>query len=474
MSLRLRIPLMVLVTVGAYVPLDYAIQRWIVLPSFEALEREEAIEDMERSAEAIHRELYHLSTTLCFDWASWDDTYQFVQDRNSEYIKANLVLSTFTKNNLNLLYVVNTNGELVWGEAHDCESGELIEIPQFPPSGLPPDHPLLAFGVDGVPLDELVVDGIYRTEMGPMLIVSRPILTSEITGPPRGALIMGRFLDDALVKTIAEQTRVDFHVWAVGKKPFPKTAKEILKEIDANTPRVIREDGENVLQVYSVLNDIVGKPAVLMRANLPREITPRGKTAMNYDRLLTLGVLLAMVGVLLVLLQRMVIGPIATLSKHARSVARDGDLRAQLDMDRNDEIGVLAFRFNSMLKQLREAQERQMEESYYSGMAALTSKALRDIDSAIDPVILQLSELRGDLESAPLEQIRQAKTRLSEDGPSSPHLDDLSRLLSEADEALAKMTHDAKTRVDDLLERTTSLDMILSDPRYFKRTTPNP
>ncbi|RMF86757.1 MAG: hypothetical protein D6736_14375 [Nitrospinota bacterium] len=173
MSLRVRILAILCLVVVLYAVLDYSIQRFVIFPSFTALEREEAQKDLERSVEALQREIYHLSL-LCNDWAAWDDTYAFVQDRNPAYIESNLVLSSFTDNNLNLIYIVDTQGQVVWGEIRDLETEETIQVQEFPSQAFPPSHPLLQHRDV-----ESAINGVLLTEKGPMLVASRPIVTSD-------------------------------------------------------------------------------------------------------------------------------------------------------------------------------------------------------------------------------------------------------------------------------------------------------
>ena len=62
--------------------------------------------DLERCLEALNREVKYLSL-FCADWAAWDDTYEFVAEPNQKYIEANLVIDTFTGNNISLIYTLH-------------------------------------------------------------------------------------------------------------------------------------------------------------------------------------------------------------------------------------------------------------------------------------------------------------------------------------------------------------------------------
>ncbi len=72
-----------------FLSLEYLILYKIILPGFASLQSDNATQNAARSHDAITSELSHLAT-LAEDWSVWDDTYQFVQDRNERYIEANI------------------------------------------------------------------------------------------------------------------------------------------------------------------------------------------------------------------------------------------------------------------------------------------------------------------------------------------------------------------------------------------------
>jgi sensor domain CHASE-containing protein len=114
MPLRRKVFFILFLTVLTYGVLDYCVQRLIILPSYIALEKDEAQKDIERCVAALNREIEHLDI-LNHDWAAWDDTYQYVQDKDDEYESSNLVDSSFTGNRLNLIYIFDKNGNKLWG-----------------------------------------------------------------------------------------------------------------------------------------------------------------------------------------------------------------------------------------------------------------------------------------------------------------------------------------------------------------------
>src|SRR5262245_56091493 len=77
MLLRTKVVLVLSTVVVVYAGLDSGAQHVLISPSFAELEREEAKKDLDRTVDALQREIQHLDAR-CSDWAAWDDTYRFV------------------------------------------------------------------------------------------------------------------------------------------------------------------------------------------------------------------------------------------------------------------------------------------------------------------------------------------------------------------------------------------------------------
>ena len=117
-SLKTKVIVILLSVFILYGAINYGIIHFIIFPSFLALENDEARKDVERSVQAIKREVYHLDS-LAHDWSAWDETYEFAESPSEEYIEANLPISSFTDNSLNLIYICDTEGKVIWGEIYD-------------------------------------------------------------------------------------------------------------------------------------------------------------------------------------------------------------------------------------------------------------------------------------------------------------------------------------------------------------------
>jgi len=351
MSLKYKISLII---VGIFIIsglANYAIQQFIIFPSYINLELDEAKKDLQRSEKALKREIFHLSN-LCRDWAAWDDTYDFVISQSEDYIKSNLILSSFTDNELNLIYILDTDGRVVWGEIHDIETGEIQELSDFPKDILHKPHPLIPSKIDNNKLSEMKISGIFMTEKGPMLVSSRPILTSNDEGPVRGFFIMGRLLNEEIIKGLIEQTEVNFQIFPIKDITLPKIIKEIPDQITKVSESYIEKDGVNNLLIYSIYPDVENRPCILIKVKVPRIITSRGKATLKYATIAIILLAIIITIFILLFLQKIILRPIKDLTNHTLKIRKTGNISKKLYTKRQDEIGTLIRNFNSMLSTL--------------------------------------------------------------------------------------------------------------------------
>jgi len=166
----------------------YVGSQFIILDSFARLEQQETQEGVERTLSALSNEFADLSSKTR-DYADWDDTYNFVQDSNEEYIQNNLDAITWDNLRVDVIVFINTEGQVVFGTVFQ---------PDLTTAPLPQSLLELLSANDTLwhhSSLESNITGIAPLSNEPLLIASRPILTSQHEGPIRGTLILGRYFD---------------------------------------------------------------------------------------------------------------------------------------------------------------------------------------------------------------------------------------------------------------------------------------
>ncbi|MBI5117502.1 HAMP domain-containing protein [Candidatus Poribacteria bacterium] len=464
MSLRKKILLILLVIMTLYIGLDYGIQRLVIYPSFLELEKDEAGKDMQRCVEALRKEIQHLDAFV-HDWSAWDDTYKFVEDRNQAYIEANLVPTAFSINKLNLIYICNMKGEVVWGKILNPETEEPMQIWDFPTDSFPPGHTLLKHES----IDDSV-EGILMTEAGPMMIASRPIVTSNDEGPIRGSIMMGRLLDRDFVKTLSLQTRVTLELWPLRNEPMPLPERVFLTHLTGRNPVAINYLDEKSLQIRTTFPDINETPALLLRADIPRNIAARGTATTRYATLSALAIGLIMLSVMLALLGKAVISPIEKLTNHAIAIGKSSDLSARISSARKDELGTLAREFDGMVQRLSETRQKLLDQSYYSGMAEVAAGVLHNIRNSLSPIMGSLDGISRVLKNTSPDKIEMAQKELTDTNTPGDRRKDLNEFLTLGTKRLLASVKEAITKVQETSHQAARIEEILADQEKFSRT----
>src|SRR5689334_17547016 len=116
MSLRTKTLVIIGSTITILIVAMYALSQLILLDSYVQLENQSLERNVQRALNALADQISVLHSTDV-DWAHWNDTYQFIEDRNTGYIDGNTYDGSFILYGLNVMLFLNENDELVFGKA---------------------------------------------------------------------------------------------------------------------------------------------------------------------------------------------------------------------------------------------------------------------------------------------------------------------------------------------------------------------
>jgi signal transduction histidine kinase len=359
-TLRWKTLLIVAATLISLLVIVYIPLRIFLLGSFVNLEQHLLLTNLDRAANAIDDDIRNLDL-FSAGYAIWDDTYTFVEAPQQEYIDKNFYDSFFIDNRLSLVLIVDNAGRAVFEKAFDQESQRSVPIPQrF--RQLANDDILLSHSDI-----TRVITGVVSLPAAPMLIASRPIVTSEEQGPVRGTLIFGRYLDSRESNQLAAITHLSLAVERNDElHPQADAGQELIEVLDQQRIAASRP-----------LADLDQTASLRLRVETPRNIYAQGLIGINsfLISLLIAGVLFG--AIMIWLLERFILSRLATLQAGVQGIAEQNDLSRQIQIDGDDELADLADSINDMLAAIKLAQAERAQAEDALRDLQLQDEALR-------------------------------------------------------------------------------------------------
>lgn len=322
----------------------HAVSQYVLLQSFKELEIHTARHCLTQIGKELATGLEVLDT-LNRDWAWWDDAHAFVAKPSPEFIATNLTDETFASAKLDLMGFFAPDGAPACLINYDRQRGEKVGVPDALLDFFK-THPELVRHADA----ESVRKGIVIFPQGPMLFVSRPILTSTKQGPVQGALVFGRALDAKEIGLIAQSEEVFLKVTTLAEAQESPQQLEIIKKIQASGERMaISANGAKSMTGALLVDDLVGKPALLMEATLQRSVYERGQRAISLLGWLFFGISVLICLVMMLLLDRLVVRPVVLLNDSVSRIGEEADADGRVGIEGPVEIRRLAASINTML-----------------------------------------------------------------------------------------------------------------------------
>ena len=329
---------------------NFFIQKHVVLPSFADVERQHAKINIERIEAHIQKEI-RLIERLNYDWSAWDDTLEFVQVQDQEYIDGNLNAETFQNLETDIVLIMNLKQELVWGSVFEFtdEGAETISTDTSILETVEFFSPFIGKIDLNVHADEQVNSGVIIFGDQPVIYAIRPILNSQSEGPSTGFLLFGKMITEQVLESIQSQLRLDFSLKVIGKND----------QVQGNEYRFdyISDDLLEISKTY-VSNDVA---VFELSTQLPREITRSGLHSVNYALSTLLIVLLISAVGISVLLNRNILRPLTNLKQRIQEISFKNDYSLRIDVESDDEVGVISSELNHMLS-IIEQNHRDLED----------------------------------------------------------------------------------------------------------------
>lgn len=372
-SLRTTTLKAIAVALTALLALQVLTSELIIGRSFRELEERSVQGSMQQTLKTLQNEIDALYGNVK-DYAVWDPTYAFVEQRDLEYINTHVSVEALRTIRASYIAFINRSGDIVYARRQSLIDGQVLPVPAALTSFDGANAPFLQVAAqnDGI-------SGVIVADGQPMLIAAHPILASSGDRPPRGVLIMGRDLDAAELTRLSDITGYTISLGLTSNAASVPDFALASRLMNDDKPIVVRplSFADDRIAGYAQIDDLRGGEGIILRIDVPRDILRYGLAASRYNLLILLLVTGAFAAVILTLIERRVLSRIISLSTQVVQIGRSGDGQTRIALTGSDEITRLGDAINGMLDDLAQSAHRlSQSEARYRQLVEISPEAI--------------------------------------------------------------------------------------------------
>jgi PAS domain S-box-containing protein len=368
MTVRRKTLLIITIMCLGAVIVVYAASRSFLLGGFIKLEQANAHEDVQRVLNALDQDFAAMDR-FTYDRASTDETYNGMSVQTPELLHwlmgADATGTTQTQR-FNFIFLIDTAGRIIASRGYDPLAKRMIDIPESLKAHISTTDPLIESAATN-----RKINGVLLLPEGALLVVSRPIIRPNTDGPIRGYMLSARYLEGGGdLRGLEKTTNFSLYIHRIGGEKLPDDFSDARQHLSAQGAIYVRPISDEVLGGYALLYDIYGKPALILKAEMPRRIYRQGQVSQLYF-VVSLGIAgLLFATAIMLLLEKSVVSRLSALSTSVAAIASSGDTMAQVICPGSDELSHLGSAINHMLEslQLSQRQRQQTERRYRAFM----------------------------------------------------------------------------------------------------------
>ncbi|MCJ7571244.1 MAG: ATP-binding protein [Candidatus Thermoplasmatota archaeon] len=299
--------------------------------------------DIERFNNALNNEINQLDNSVG-DWAAWDDTYLFAGGENNEFPDKNIDNATMTNLRTDVMLYVNTSGNILYERGFDFSDQKILNVSNNLKNYIYKDSVLVNF----TELDSSI-KGIIRLPEGIILIASRPIITSYREGPIQGSVIWGRYLDTNELNFLSNTTNLSVSTSIYNDQNLPPDFREAAQSIVKNNDIFIQALDNNYIAGYSKIEDIFGKPILLIKITIDRDIYKQGILTIQHFQLIIFILMVILSIILIIFIDKSLLSRLNQLNKQVLDIGKKNDFSKRVSISGKDELNELTNVINETM-----------------------------------------------------------------------------------------------------------------------------
>lgn len=320
-------------------------------------------------------------------FAARDDTYYYIESGLKHFINELLLSSTFIDYEISFMAFLNGEGDIICSKAFN-----LVELKNIPFPGSIREAIEQHSVLKNYNETDNGVSGILMTLDGPILLSSRPVITTEESGPIIGTLICGRYLDFLEVEKLKESTFLSLEVIDVNDVNSLGSNKPESLALNGSQISIERQGYDTIIG-YSVLYDIFEEPILVLKVDSPRDVYTHGLLVFAYfvGSGVLAGVVIALLSIFV--MNHFILTRIVKLSKDVSEIDPHMIATTKVSIPGDDEVSMLSENIDEMLDALNLYQHRLKERERMATIGETSAMVGHDLRNPLQVVYLLGSRL---------------------------------------------------------------------------------
>jgi diguanylate cyclase (GGDEF)-like protein/PAS domain S-box-containing protein len=347
LKIRYKLSLVAVFELLLIVILSICLVRALFLNFNDKTENALAAQDFNRALAIIRHEESSLENPVK-DWASWDDSFNFINGTNHNFVDVNLQDSTFTSLDINYMGFLDLKGNHVYSKTYGISKAEESSFEEELVQNLKTGENYPQFLARLTP-----ITGLVMISGKPVLISISPVTTSDGKSASNGVIIFGRLVNNKLLGYLKEVLKLDINFYMPTDQKIMELLKNSQKPNNSFDDSIIyiKKSTDSVETYAQVLNIYKNSP-LYMTLNTKRSMYQDGLTFIAYASLTFIIIFLVFSSLSLFTLERLVFQRLEKLNEFMNSVKNKKKTSETISLPGNDEISNLAMSANNMLTEI--------------------------------------------------------------------------------------------------------------------------
>ncbi|WP_196138436.1 diguanylate cyclase [Aliikangiella sp. G2MR2-5] len=351
-SLRLKLLLVFILLLFAFIAIHAFIRVFWILPQFSALEAASDLKDAQRVVAAFDR-IYDELETVVYDNAVWDELYHVIKKENKHYLRENYFLAeSFSSLKINGMHFYSPEFESIDYLILDNLQKPLQNSIFINPTEEIKNSALISSSdVLNNQRAPVFKRGLINDESNIIMFVSGSVMPSNEKGDIAGTMLVWRYVDERVTKLLRQILQSEISLLSLtGEGSIPETAFHV-RELELG--KNFRNRDNNV---YLLFDDLEGIPSLMVSYRAPKRMFE--DSWLENSLVAAILASFTLLIFLFFLLNEMLISPLKRLRNTIRKVMNEGDYEGTTSIHRQDEIGRLAHLIDILFEKVLSQQKQ--------------------------------------------------------------------------------------------------------------------